>query len=110
MPEYPESRAPRSASSITCDGVRWVRVISRMDCCAKIGLIPPPARLRDSTCPGVARPVRSPKPKLDDKPSVTGPFIDGIETLSSKDLANAMCRIIDGTPIVDISLTPYLGD
>src|SRR3954454_7254526 len=58
---------------MTCLGVRLVRDISRIDCCAKIGRIAPrPARRRASTCPGVARPRRSPKPKLAARASVEG--------------------------------------
>jgi len=55
----PDSFAPRSASLITCVGVRTVRVISRMDCCAKIGAMPAAAfcarrRARASRSPAVA--------------------------------------------------------
>ena len=61
---------PPRASSITWPGVRPVRAISRIDCCGKIGSIPAPARRIASTCPGVARPIRSPKPKLGLRPRV----------------------------------------
>ena len=49
---------------MTSAGVRPVRVISRIDCCGKIGAIavkPPTARTA-RTWPGVARPRRSPRP------------------------------------------------
>src|SRR2546421_3825794 len=41
-----------------------------MDCWAKMGAMLWPARRIDSTWPGVARPIRSPKPKLGFKPRV----------------------------------------
>ena len=43
-----------------------MRVISRIDCCGKIGSIPVPDRFIAATWPGVARPIRSPNPKLGD--------------------------------------------
>ena len=60
----PSANMPQVASSITSIGVRPVRVISRIDCCGKIGAIaakPPTARTA-RTWPGVARPRRSPRP------------------------------------------------
>src|SRR5271170_1765504 len=63
---------PLSASFITCCGLRCVRVISRMLCWANMGLIEPPAFLRAATWPGVASPVRSPKPKLAARPRTVG--------------------------------------
>ncbi len=52
-------------------GERPVRAISRIDCCGKIGAIPAPARRIASTWPGVASPIRSPKPKLGSRPRAT---------------------------------------
>ncbi len=60
----PSANMPHVASSMTSVGVRPVRVISRIDCCGKIGAIaekPPTARTA-RTWPGVARPRRSPRP------------------------------------------------
>ena len=60
----PSANIPHVASSITSIGVRPVRVISRIDCCGKIGAMaakPPTARTA-RTWPGVARPRRSPRP------------------------------------------------
>src|ERR1700722_18471212 len=74
MPVNPACLAPLSASSITCCGVRLVRVISRIDCWAKIGSMPEPVRFSAAACPGVARPRRSPNPKLGFNPSVVGRF------------------------------------
>lgn len=49
-----------------------MRSISRMDCWAKIGAIPPPAALTARTCPGVASPSRSPRPTEARRPRVFG--------------------------------------
>ena len=70
-PSQPACTMPASASVITSTGVRPVRCISRIDCCGKIGWIGTPAARRACTWPGVARPIRSPKPKLGSSPSVT---------------------------------------
>jgi len=52
-------------------GVRLVRVISRIDCCAKIMAMPLTARAA-RTCPGVASPSRSPQPADVARPSGRG--------------------------------------
>jgi hypothetical protein len=46
-----------------------------MDCCAQIGRIEEPERRSASTWPGVANPVRSPKPKLGSRPRTVGSVI-----------------------------------
>jgi hypothetical protein len=75
------------AATLTCRGVRFVRVISRIDCCAKIGSIPDPCCFMAATWPGVARPMRSPKPKLGARPSGTGLFV--IEVSSKSEWCSA---------------------
>src|SRR5512142_1271538 len=82
-PIQPACRIPSSASSMTRRGMRPVRAISRIDCWGKIGSMPAPPRRIASTWPGVARPMRSPKPKLGRSPRVTqagepGSFEDGV--------------------------------
>jgi hypothetical protein len=63
LPALPSaSKLPHVASSTTAWERRAVRVISRMDCWAKTGAMEPPTAWSARTCPGVARPRRSPKP------------------------------------------------
>src|SRR5258708_4544704 len=72
MPVQPAVSAAEVASSITWRGVRLVRVISRIDCWAKIGAMPAPAWRMATTSPAVARPRRSPKPKVGARPRGRG--------------------------------------
>ena len=64
------STIERSLPTLGFDGVRDVRVISRIDCWGKMGAIPAPASFIAATCPGVAKPIRSPNPKLGVIPNV----------------------------------------
>jgi len=52
--------------------VRFVRSISRMDCCAKMGATSPPATRIARAWPGVASPSRSPSPALAASPRGRG--------------------------------------
>ena len=58
----PSWKMPQVASSITSSGLRPVRVISRIDCWAKIIPMPPPTARAARMWPGVASPIRSPQP------------------------------------------------
>src|SRR5688572_32991499 len=81
---------------MTSCGDRPVRFISRIDCCGKIGAIPLPAAFIAATCPGVARPMRSPKPKLGCKPRTENRSILITKTSSQSNGKKASHRVHRG--------------
>src|SRR5436309_1757393 len=66
---------------MTASGVRWVRAISRIDCCAKIGA--KSNLIAAARWPGVARPRRSPKPNDFFRPRTVG-FIESMNATLPK--------------------------
>ncbi len=99
----PSSNTPQSASSMTCSAVRCVRVISRMDCCARTGLTPLPRTAR--MWPGVARPSRSPMPMLRQSPRHCG-FRYGSAAASAEAFARSRAQSLSRAPCAASAVSP----